>query len=144
MRQTRVPRYRQTFSQRPARKGRENLTDSRYVGCTRVAHCPISVTLRSELTRSYSNLSKGETGTSIMRSGSEVWKLYVQFTNAFLTALQVLCDWYPFCSGYMDITVELLVLQIYCRDSDKISSYSWLIKNLSLKIVASIFCAAWF
>ena len=30
----------------------------------------------------------------------------------------------------MDIIVELLVLQVYCRDSDKISSYSWLIKNL--------------
>jgi len=55
--------------------------------------------------------------------------MYVQFTNALLTASQVLCDRYPFCIGYMNIIVELLVLQVYCRDSDNISSYSWLIKN---------------
>ena len=130
MHQTRAPRYRQTFSQRPARKGRENLTDSEYVGSTRIAHCPVSVTPRSELTRSYSILSKGETGISIKRSGSEVWKMYVQFTNTFVGCFANVIWLISFCNGYIDITEDVMLLQIYCGDSDKISSYSWLIKNL--------------
>jgi hypothetical protein len=69
--------------------------------------------------------------------------MYVQFTNAFLAASQVL--WLIFLrSGYLDIIVELLVLQIYCGDSNKVYSYSWLIKDLSIWKVFQVYIfAAW-
>jgi hypothetical protein len=47
-------------------------------------------------------------------------------------------------SGYMDIIVELLVMQIYCGESNKAYPYSWLIKDLSdWKVFQANLCAAW-